>query len=191
MVRNRRTLLAGATCVSLVLSVACGDDDDGGGQCGERAAGVTCVSAEGECTFQICVDGRWVCPEGTDPEALTAASCEGTGGAGGTAGDAAGAGGIAGTAGDAAGAGGTAGTADDSGGVGGGPVGNGGAATACTDHGGQLFESWCCKDQGGEDFPNTCGPDCACAPTEDVSDLVWMCDCGEGRCWNGSACIDQ
>jgi len=56
---------------------------------------------------------------------------------------------------------------------------------ACTNSGGTITTQLCC--QSANDFPNTCliGA-CGCAPTN--SKEVKFCDCGEGKCWNGTSC---
>lgn len=56
---------------------------------------------------------------------------------------------------------------------------------ACIDSGGKIKKSLCCK--ASRDFPNLCliGP-CACAP--EYSHKVKTCDCGEGKCFDGSRC---
>jgi len=57
---------------------------------------------------------------------------------------------------------------------------------ACVDSGGVVGTGLCC--QSADDFPNTCliGA-CGCAPAS--SKQVKTCDCGEGKCWDGSACV--
>jgi len=56
----------------------------------------------------------------------------------------------------------------------------------CTSSGGIATTSSCCK--GGTDFPNLCliGA-CGCSP--DNSESLTVCDCGEGKCFNGTECI--
>lgn len=59
------------------------------------------------------------------------------------------------------------------------------AEQACIASGGQVKTSTCC--QTTSDFPNSClvGP-CGCAPA--YSHEVKICDCGEGKCFDGSKC---
>jgi hypothetical protein len=59
----------------------------------------------------------------------------------------------------------------------------------CLDSGGQVTTITCfCP--GTEDFFNTCGLGaCTCPPGN--SHQVLSCDCGAGRCFNGSACAPQ
>ena len=59
---------------------------------------------------------------------------------------------------------------------------------ACVNSGGELSTSLCCKTTG--DFPNLCliGP-CGCSP--DNSHQVKICDCGEGKCFDGNACVPE
>jgi hypothetical protein len=55
----------------------------------------------------------------------------------------------------------------------------------CTNSGGTIGTSQCCKSV--IDFPNTCliGA-CGCALTD--SHEVKVCNCQEGKCFNGNAC---
>lgn len=57
---------------------------------------------------------------------------------------------------------------------------------ACENAGGTTATSTCCKS--AEDFPNLCliGA-CGCSP--DNSHQIKVCDCGEEKCFNGSACV--
>ncbi|MBN2517462.1 MAG: hypothetical protein JXB14_01315 [Candidatus Altiarchaeota archaeon] len=57
---------------------------------------------------------------------------------------------------------------------------------ACTDSGGTIEKAMCCKSAG--DFPNLCliGA-CGCGPAD--SHEVDICNCGEGKCWDGEACV--
>jgi hypothetical protein len=57
---------------------------------------------------------------------------------------------------------------------------------ACINSGGQISSSSCCNS--ANDFPNNCliGA-CGCSPTD--SHQVEVCDCGEGKCFDGSGCI--
>jgi hypothetical protein len=59
------------------------------------------------------------------------------------------------------------------------------AARGCLDSGGTVTSSTCCAGVG--DFPNTCliGA-CGCAPN--ASHEVRVCDCGDGRCFDGASC---
>jgi uncharacterized repeat protein (TIGR01451 family) len=58
---------------------------------------------------------------------------------------------------------------------------------ACITSGGTIGTSMCCLATG--DFPDTCSVGaCACAPEE--SHEVKVCNCGEGRCFDGSTCVD-
>ncbi|CEG12481.1 hypothetical protein MSIBF_A2360001 [groundwater metagenome] len=56
----------------------------------------------------------------------------------------------------------------------------------CLNSGGNVSEEMCCKIPG--DFPNTCliGA-CGCAPNE--SHEIKICDCGAGKCFNGTECV--
>ena len=57
---------------------------------------------------------------------------------------------------------------------------------ACTDSGGTVRTSMCCKSTG--DFPNLCAVGaCGCAPEH--SHEVKICDCGEGKCFDGNMCV--
>jgi hypothetical protein len=59
---------------------------------------------------------------------------------------------------------------------------------ACTDSGGTVNIQACCKSS--EDFPDTCGIGaCGCSFAE--SHQIWVCECGEGRCFDGRKCILQ
>ena len=64
-------------------------------------------------------------------------------------------------------------------------------AETCLAAGGTVFTSWCCKSNNGMDFPNLCSTACGCAPDPSVSDQVKMCNCGTGKCWDGSGCVTQ
>jgi hypothetical protein len=60
-------------------------------------------------------------------------------------------------------------------------------ADACISSGGTVQKTLCCKATG--DFPNLCSIGaCGCAP--DQSHEVLVCDCGEGRCFDGEKCTD-
>jgi len=56
----------------------------------------------------------------------------------------------------------------------------------CINSGGKISTSLCCKLTN--DFPNSCliGA-CGCSPEN--SNQVKVCDCGEGRCFDGEKCI--
>jgi len=56
----------------------------------------------------------------------------------------------------------------------------------CSLSGGTIKASLCCAS--ASDFPNLCliGA-CGCSP--DNSHQIKTCDCGEGKCFNGSACV--
>ncbi len=56
----------------------------------------------------------------------------------------------------------------------------------CISSGGSVETSLCCNST--EDFPNNClvGA-CGCSPTN--SHQVKICDCGEGKCFDGSTCV--
>jgi len=58
----------------------------------------------------------------------------------------------------------------------------------CTASGGTVTTSLCCEST--EDFPNLCliGP-CGCAPEN--SHEINICDCGEGKCFDGESCVEQ
>jgi hypothetical protein len=58
----------------------------------------------------------------------------------------------------------------------------------CIDSGGEVRTSLCCK--ATSDFPNMCliGP-CGCSP--DNSHEVKVCDCGPGKCFDGSKCVSS
>jgi len=60
------------------------------------------------------------------------------------------------------------------------------AGEACIDSGGETTTSLCCK--ATSDYPNLCliGP-CGCS--SDNSYQVRICDCGEGKCFDGKECI--
>jgi hypothetical protein len=59
---------------------------------------------------------------------------------------------------------------------------------ACLNSGGEVRTSLCCKTTS--DYPNLCliGP-CGCSLEN--SHQVKICDCGEGTCFNGIACVEQ
>jgi hypothetical protein len=59
---------------------------------------------------------------------------------------------------------------------------------ACIDSGGRVSAGMCCGSV--DDFPNLCTVGaCGCSP--DSSHEVKVCECGEGRCFNGSVCVSS
>ena len=62
------------------------------------------------------------------------------------------------------------------------------AGEACVNSGGEITTSLCCKSTG--DYPNLCliGP-CGCSP--DNSYEAKICDCGEGKCFDGNTCVPE
>jgi len=55
----------------------------------------------------------------------------------------------------------------------------------CMAAGGTVKTQLCCGS--ARDFPNTCNIGaCGCSPEN--SKTVLVCDCGAGKCWNGSSC---
>lgn len=60
--------------------------------------------------------------------------------------------------------------------------------SACIDSGGTVKTGLCCKSVG--DFPNTCSfGACGCSPGS--SHEVKICDCGDGKCFDGSKCVSR
>lgn len=60
------------------------------------------------------------------------------------------------------------------------------AEQGCIASGGTVTTALCCKSTG--DFPDTCAIGaCGCAPGQ--SHEVRACDCGAGRCFDGTACV--
>jgi len=57
---------------------------------------------------------------------------------------------------------------------------------ACLDSGGQIAIVSCCKSAGN--YPNTCLIG-ACGCSLESSKEIKTCDCGEGKCFNGTACV--
>ncbi len=57
---------------------------------------------------------------------------------------------------------------------------------ACVNSGGTVRMAMCCESTG--DFPNLCliGP-CGCSP--DNSHEVKICECEEGKCFDGESCV--
>ena len=58
----------------------------------------------------------------------------------------------------------------------------------CVDSGGAVANAMCCRGVG--DFPDTCliGA-CGCSPLE--SEMVLVCECSAGQCFNGIVCRDN
>ena len=66
------------------------------------------------------------------------------------------------------------------------PASDGGLAERCTASGGTVGMSLCCASVS--DFPNLCTTGaCGCAPAS--SRMGMVCNCPEGRCFNGTACV--
>lgn len=62
------------------------------------------------------------------------------------------------------------------------------AAAACLASGGTVSSGLCCDDTG--DFPELCGLGaCGCAPSS--SHEIQLCECGSGRCFDGTACVSH
>jgi hypothetical protein len=57
---------------------------------------------------------------------------------------------------------------------------------SCTNSGGKVSTAMCCKS--ATDFPNSCLIG-ACGCSLDNSHEVKVCDCGEGKCFDGSKCV--
>ena len=57
---------------------------------------------------------------------------------------------------------------------------------ACINSGGRITISLCCKSSGN--YPNLCLIG-ACGCSLDNSHEINICDCGEGKCFNGTGCI--
>jgi len=59
---------------------------------------------------------------------------------------------------------------------------------ACVNSGGTVTVGKCCI--ATDDFPNLClvGP-CGCSPEN--SHDIQICDCGEGECFDGTACVSM
>jgi len=59
---------------------------------------------------------------------------------------------------------------------------------ACTNSGGEISTSLCCE--AVDDFPNLCLiGSCGCSPEN--SQEVKICDCGEGKCFDGNTCVPR
>lgn len=56
----------------------------------------------------------------------------------------------------------------------------------CTDSGGTVTTSICCAS--ASDFPNQCLIG-ACGCSAENSHQVKICDCGAGKCFNGTECL--
>jgi hypothetical protein len=56
----------------------------------------------------------------------------------------------------------------------------------CIGSGGILTTGWCCKSVSN--FPNMCGVG-SCGCSLDNSHEVRLCNCGEGKCFDGSRCV--
>lgn len=69
-----------------------------------------------------------------------------------------------------------------------GPIPDSGPAEACTATGGTVMTASCCRITN--DFPDNClvGA-CGCSPTN--SHTVQTCDCGAGKCWDGTTCVPR
>ena len=61
-----------------------------------------------------------------------------------------------------------------------------GASQACLISGGRIAASLCCKSAG--DFPNSCLVG-ACGCSSDNSKAIMICECGEGKCFDGTECV--
>jgi hypothetical protein len=59
---------------------------------------------------------------------------------------------------------------------------------ACLDAGGTVSSGLCCASVA--DYPNTCSVgSCGCAPAG--SHTVQLCECGAGRCFDGTTCVSR
>ena len=61
-----------------------------------------------------------------------------------------------------------------------------GLQQACLDSGGQIAIVSCCKSAGN--YPNTCLIG-VCGCSLESSKEIKTCNCGEGKCFNGTACV--
>lgn len=62
------------------------------------------------------------------------------------------------------------------------------AAVECETSGGTVSTASCCASS--EAFPDLCSVGaCGCADEDSVE--LAVCDCGEGRCFNGTTCVDS
>jgi len=67
-----------------------------------------------------------------------------------------------------------------------------GKEQACLNSGGTVKIGWCWKSGGN--FPNDCSVGVCDCPPGFFQHLLYghkvkLCDCGEGKCFNGEACI--
>lgn len=61
-------------------------------------------------------------------------------------------------------------------------------AAACTGSGGTVTTGTCCEST--DPFPDLCSVGaCGCAPA--YSHEIALCDCGAGRCFNGTSCVGE
>lgn len=61
-----------------------------------------------------------------------------------------------------------------------------GKQKACLDSGGTVATATCCGQT--QDFPNNCAIGaCGCAPAS--SHQIKICNCGEGKCFDGNSCV--
>lgn len=60
---------------------------------------------------------------------------------------------------------------------------------ACINSGGTVTTAMCCNSTT-DDFPNTCVIG-ACGCSLENSHSIQTCNCGEGKCFNGSACVQS
>jgi len=62
------------------------------------------------------------------------------------------------------------------------------AESGCLEAGGTVTTASCCES--AEDFPGNCAIGaCGCAP--EYSHSVKICNCGEGKCFDGKKCVDE
>lgn len=66
-----------------------------------------------------------------------------------------------------------------------------GKEQVCVASGGKVL-SVDCYCSGPKDFYNNCAIGaCTCTPDPKYKREIRICDCGEGKCWNGSGCVVQ